>query len=131
MQNSTSNLLGVDIIEKLGIYKYPMDTEHGLVNTPLPSMNIKSQMKLANRNITVADVLRRHPYICSDRLGLCTQAKATLLLKSGARPVFRPKRPVPYAALPDVERELDRLERNGAISKVNHSYWAAPIVVVK
>uniref|UniRef100_A0A5S6QPL6 RNA-directed DNA polymerase n=1 Tax=Trichuris muris TaxID=70415 RepID=A0A5S6QPL6_TRIMR len=130
MQNNTPNLLGVELIEQFGMYKYPMDTEHGLNNAPLPSTNVKSQMKFANRNLTVADVLRRHPYICSDRLGLCTQAKATLL-KPGARPVFRPKRPVPYAALPDVERELDRLERNGVISKVNHSYWVAPIVVVK
>uniref|UniRef100_A0A5S6R6A2 RNA-directed DNA polymerase n=1 Tax=Trichuris muris TaxID=70415 RepID=A0A5S6R6A2_TRIMR len=131
MQTNTSNLLGVELIEKLGMYKYPMDTEHGVTNVPLPSKNVKGHVEVANQNLMIADVLKSHPQICSDRLGLCTQAKATLLLKPGARPVFRPKRPVPYAALSDVERELDRLETNGVISKVNHSYWAAPIVVVK
>ncbi|MFH4983517.1 hypothetical protein AB6A40_010226 [Gnathostoma spinigerum] len=46
-------------------------------------------------------------------------------------PLFRPKRPVPYAALSALEKELDRLEENGFISEVNYSTWAAPIVVVK
>ncbi|PIO61563.1 hypothetical protein TELCIR_16909 [Teladorsagia circumcincta] len=52
---------------------------------------------------------------------------ATLRFQAGAKPVFRPKRPVPYAALASVEKELERLEANGVISKVNYSEWAAPI----
>lgn len=52
-------------------------------------------------------------------------------LKVGSKPVFRPKRPVPYAALSIVEDELKRLQQAGVLKPVNFSSWAAPIVVVK
>ena len=50
-------------------------------------------------------------------------------LKPGADPVFRPKRPDPYAVQHVVEAEIGRLEAEGIISRVNYSEWAAPTVV--
>ncbi|KAH9591417.1 hypothetical protein MS3_00001171 [Schistosoma haematobium] len=64
-------------------------------------------------------------------LGQCTAMKATLRLKPGAKPVFRPKRPVPYAALSKVDEKLNRLRLQGVITPVSYSAWAAPIVVIK
>ena len=37
---------------------------------------------------------------------------------------------MPYALKRKVEAELDRLEQQGIIKKVNRNSWAAPIVVV-
>ncbi|XP_055714375.1 uncharacterized protein K02A2.6-like [Phlebotomus papatasi] len=64
-------------------------------------------------------------------LGLCTKATASLKLKEGAKPIFRPKRPVPYPVMAQVEDELQRLEQKGIIKPVTSSEWAAPIVVAR
>lgn len=47
------------------------------------------------------------------------------------KPVFRPKRPVPFDALDIVIKELNRLQQAGVIQPINCSAWAVPIVVVK
>ncbi|PIO74254.1 hypothetical protein TELCIR_03744 [Teladorsagia circumcincta] len=61
----------------------------------------------------------------------CTRAKATLYLKPDAYPVFIKKRPVPYASVPLLDAEIDRLVAQDVISAVDHSQWAAPIVVAR
>ncbi|XP_058121680.1 uncharacterized protein K02A2.6-like [Anopheles ziemanni] len=71
------------------------------------------------------------PKLFSGELGCCTKIKIQLKLKDGATPVFRPKRPVAYAMFQAVDNELERLEKDGIISKVDYSEWAAPIVVVR
>lgn len=82
--------------------------------------------------ISVAEQLKqKYPEAFNNGLGRYKLSKATLQLRPGVKPIFRPKRPVPCAALPAVEKELDRLESIGVISKVNYSNWAAPIVIVK
>ena len=43
---------------------------------------------------------------------------------------FHNARPVPFAIKDAVGAELDRLETEGILKKVNHSNWAAPIVAV-
>uniref|UniRef100_A0A914R997 Uncharacterized protein n=1 Tax=Parascaris equorum TaxID=6256 RepID=A0A914R997_PAREQ len=64
-------------------------------------------------------------------LGRCTKTRITLYIRNHAEPVFRPRRPVPYAAIEAAEQELSRLENQGVITKVDYSRWAAPIVLVK
>ena len=53
-----------------------------------------------------------------------------MILKEGAQPVFLKARPIPYSLREKVERELDRLQKDGVISRVDWSDWATPIVVV-
>ncbi|KFD67385.1 hypothetical protein M514_20421 [Trichuris suis] len=128
------DLLGVELIEKLGIYDTPINATRGITR----SLGSKKSAK-ANRFSTKTKVsglstersLPSHPALASTGLGLCSRVKASLCLKPDAKPVFRPKRPIPYAATAAIDAELDRLEDLGVISKVSHSNWAAPIVVVK
>ena len=56
--------------------------------------------------------------------------KAHLRVKNEAKPVFHRPRAVPYAIKEIIEKELDRLEKEGIIEKVDCSEWAAPIVPV-
>ena len=46
------------------------------------------------------------------------------------RPKFCKARPVPLALRAAVEQEIERLERDGVLEKVDFSEWATPIVAV-
>ena len=52
-------------------------------------------------------------------------------MKDGAQPVFKKRRNVPFAALGQIHKELDRLEQAGILTKTDFSEWAAPTVHVK
>ena len=54
-----------------------------------------------------------------------------LQLKPDAVPRFHRPSPIPYALRDEVKAELEKLEKDGILEKVDHSDWAAPIVVVK
>ncbi|XP_055632818.1 uncharacterized protein K02A2.6-like [Toxorhynchites rutilus septentrionalis] len=109
------NLLGIDLIDKFQLWSLPMDKFCNFVGG---SNDIVSLQKA-------------YPKLFSETLGLCSKSKIQLSLKEACKPVFRPRRPVSYAMLPTVDKELDRLESLQIISPVDYSEWAAPIVVVR
>ncbi|CAH8528395.1 unnamed protein product [Schistosoma rodhaini] len=114
------DLMGLDLIETLKL------AEHS-INSICRRVTSDNFLESSQENT----VLHRHHNMFKEGLGECTKAQAILTLKPAATPVFRPKRPVPYAALPVVEQEIERLHKLGVIEPVNFSEWAAPIVVVK
>ena len=54
-------------------------------------------------------------------LGFRSIVKAKFEVKENVMPVFRPKRPVPYASVEIIYKELGRLEKLGGIQKTDHS----------
>ncbi|KAL6742230.1 hypothetical protein Aduo_015401 [Ancylostoma duodenale] len=83
------------------------------------------------RNETVTSLKARFADMFSPGLGRCTKTKAKLVLKPDATPIYRQRRPVPFASQSAVNAEIDRLLNEGVLSAVDHSNWAAPMVVVK
>lgn len=81
--------------------------------------------------ITVNELCDKFEDLFDDKInGVMNKFKADITVKENSKPIFRKPRPVPFALRPKVEEELDRLLVQGIVKKVEHSDWAAPIVVV-
>ena len=75
-------------------------------------------------------LLQKHELLFKEEVGTVQPQKATLHVKPDATPRFFKPRPVPFAIKDAIGHELDRLEKQGIIRKVDSSAWAAPIVAV-
>jgi hypothetical protein len=110
-------------MQRLGLYIADAEAVNAISTEQTLTSNIKAD--------TLASLKTSFPDVFKDRLGQCTVTKASLTLKQNATPVYRRTRPVPYASLPTVEQELDRLLNLGVIKSLRHADWAAPVMVVK
>ena len=70
------------------------------------------------------------PDLFSDGLGCFEDRQFEIEVDPTVPPKFCKARTVPYTLRDKVDRELDRLQREGIISPVTHSSWAAPVVPV-
>ncbi|GAB1604850.1 uncharacterized protein K02A2.6-like [Argonauta hians] len=89
--------------------------------TPEPSTECKQKL---------AQLLAKHKVVFSEGIGNIQNYQADLTVRDNVRPKFCKARPVPYALKAKVEKEINELEKNGIISKVNHSEWATPVVPI-
>ncbi|XP_055605433.1 uncharacterized protein K02A2.6-like [Uranotaenia lowii] len=96
----------------------------------LPLSTICNQVQ-TNQVTSIQHYKAAFPNVFNNTLGHCKKAKVQLFLKPDARPVFKPKRPVPFTSVAKVDVEIDRLEKFGIINAVDFSQWAAPIVVLR
>ena len=127
-EHASLDLLGLDWIESLNLLDNPLN----LVCKQTRTQAVNPATKTTKPDLKVPEsLLLKHASIFTDGPGCCTKFQASLVLQPGAQAVFRPKRPVPYAALNVVEQELQRLEKLGIIEPVTYSKWAAPIVVIR
>ena len=70
---------------------------------------------------TVQSLLQKYPEVFKEGTGVMAPFKATLQLKLDSKPKFCKARSVLYVLKHVIELELDRLEKEGAVKKVNHS----------
>ena len=75
-------------------------------------------------------LLDKYADVFKDELGTLKLMKAQLQVQSQVAPKFCKPHPVPFALKEALEKELSRLEQLDILQKVNHSDWAAPIIVV-
>ncbi|XP_062714013.1 uncharacterized protein K02A2.6-like [Aedes albopictus] len=113
------NVLGSDLMDAFGLYDMP-------INSYCKQLTAAEDREANNEALKA-----KYPEVFRDGLGLCSKVKVKLFLLPGAKPVFKPKRPVPYHSQRLVEKELQRLEDLGVIEPVDFSEWAAPIVAVR
>ena len=101
----------------------------GLPNEYILSQNRKYNVRFGKSQKGTRTTIS--PFFFSDSLGKFSKLKAKLKVKDGAQPVFKKKGNVSFTALEQINKELDRLEQAGILSKTNFNEWAAPTVHVK
>ena len=81
-------------------------------------------------SLSVQDILDVNSSVFSPELGTLKDVTATIQLDPSAQSRFCKARTVPYALKGKIEKELDRLVKQGVIEPISFSEWAAPIVPV-
>ncbi|KAK6756000.1 hypothetical protein RB195_014409 [Necator americanus] len=90
-----------------------------------------SSWTLSTLNSLATRLRKKFLAVFAPGLGCCTKSKAKLALKPDSKPVFLKARPVPYATMPRISTEIDRLVSIHVLKPVDHLEWAAPIVIVE
>ncbi|RLU19986.1 hypothetical protein DMN91_008545 [Ooceraea biroi] len=109
-------LVSAQVIDELRLISY--DT--GLSDTQ-QSINM----------VTINELQKQFTELFSDSTGECTKTTIHLRLKPDAHPVHVPRRPIALALEEPINAELDRLVKQGILTPVDSSDWAAPIVVAR
>ena len=81
-------------------------------------------------SLSLQDILDVNSSVFSPELGTLKDAVATIQLDPSTQPRFCKATTVPYPLKGKIEKELDRLVKQGVIEPVSFSEWAAPIVPV-
>ncbi|XP_046753091.1 uncharacterized protein K02A2.6-like [Diprion similis] len=116
--NSTP-IVGREWVRNLGLFKlnFGEQSDHGI--------NYCQDTKFA-----IDEVMHEYSDVFTDKLGRYTKKKFKLELKENVTPVFCKPRPIPYALLPRVDKEIDRLVKDEILFPVDDSDWGTPIVPI-
>lgn len=75
-------------------------------------------------------MIDKYKELFDGKLGKLKNVKVHLDIIEGVSPKFVPARKVPYAFLPEVEKELNTLENAGIIKKIEKATWGTPLVPI-
>ena len=125
------NNLPLYVVEKGGHALFGRDW---LKEIPLDWNSIKSltaQKKETPRSRTQLDaILSKHTAVFDEKLGEVKGVTAKFNLQENSQPNYSKARTVAYSLRNKVEKELVILEKEGTLTKVNHSELATPIIPV-
>ena len=102
MLQNTSNLFGSDWIVLFDLWQL-------IINSYCNRVDVSSKSKNKVTEKLVEDLKNCFPPVFSEGLGKCVKTKVKFELKENVKPVFKPNRKVPFAALQPVNKELERL----------------------
>ena len=121
VMRNAPNLSGTDWREDFDLFNVPINTFCNKIDgsTTTSSDKLKKELKI------------KFTEIFSEGLGFCSKVKAKFEVKENVILVLRPKRPVVYASVEIIDKELGRLKKLGVREKTDYSPCAAPTVYVK
>ncbi|KAF2883189.1 hypothetical protein ILUMI_22989 [Ignelater luminosus] len=82
------------------------------------------------KNPELKGILHQFSELFQDKLGAYNACKVDFKVKEGTLPIFCKPRILPFAFRELVDKELDRLEAENIITKVENNDWGTPLVPV-
>ena len=119
MLQNTSNLFGSDWIVLFYLWKLP-------INSYCKRKDASSKSKNKEAEKLVEDLKNSFPRVFSEGLEKSVKTIVKFELKENLKSVFKPNWKVLFAALEQVNEDLEILEKLGVLSKINHLDWASP-----
>ena len=92
------------------------------------SLDWSAIFNLTTMDTQLNEILEAHSTVFQEGLGKVEGVKAKIYIDTSEKPRFFKARPVAYTLREQIERELDRLVKEGTIEPVEFSEWATPIV---
>lgn len=111
VKQGCKSLCGRDIISKLDL----------VMAVSINHLNVKDKIN---------HLCEEFSDIFSNELGIIRGEEISLEVTEGINPVFIKPRSIPYAFKDKVNSELDKLQQQGVIRKVENSEWGTPLVPV-
>ncbi len=94
----------------------------------LAQINIDfKDIHVVNPDTPITSLLNKYATVFGSDLGCLKGAEIKLSVHNDAKPKFYKPRPVPLVYKEKVSEELDNLQKQGIITPVLFSPWAAPI----
>ena len=93
-------------------------------------LNLAEINNVSTSKPTLESLMQKFGEIFNEELGTIKTFHAELQVREGEKPRFFKPRSIPYAVKGVIGKELDRLEEEGILEKIDHSDWALPIVAV-
>lgn len=109
-------LLGRDILQYLNILNALTET---IANVQILTFDLK-----------LKKLLMLYQNLFKNELGKYKYENISINIKQNVRPIFHKPRPIAFAFREGVDKELDRLESEGVITKVDCCEWGTPLVPV-
>lgn len=108
------------------IFQLRKDRTIGQIVNNIESINLVETTLKTKLNL----LLQKYQSVMSPATSKIRGVQAKLTLKDDAKAIFCKARSVPFRLHPMIEKELQRLESEGILVKVDTSEWATPIVPV-
>jgi hypothetical protein len=93
----------------------PLDIKSYEIDAITPEPESTEQLKLLQQ------VLHDYSDLFAEQIGTVLDFEVSRKLQPGVQPVYAKVRPVPYALLTSVDQEINRLEEDGIIERVEYS----------
>jgi hypothetical protein len=125
-----------DVKSNQNLYIFEEDVDTVCGRQWLRELNVNT-FKLHTLRTTTADdgkllekIFNDYNDLFTDTLGAVPEFQVSLKMKGDVQPIFIKPRTIPYALRDRVENEIDRLEAEGIIERIEYSRWGTPVVPV-